>query len=902
MGKFFCHVYISINGFKKLLHQFEYDANMADHLWLMYTPYKELQNRVKKLNLCDQNHVEILCKIHPKIIASETSIIKRCGVHVACICHPQKSGTFHEYCKNVDGGSQQERYHAVLNIKNISKTKIMSLSEPEAQYQCHSNIVSSCLNECEGTKTGGDAVPAAANFLEPLTAKDINGHENIEVSSFTDPELQDGCIRLDKMLNETSRDNQSLASKSPELQDETFKFSPEQLLQDENFKKPFSDKIIKKVEAKIDHGKATVVEEPADQEPMLSRPRREKVKPGQALVSVEEVPASRIPTKSDSSEFFEDIEVKEKQALSMLNEVEAKRDKKRQADSFEVASESKKLKMVVVDDEATTIPKEGSLNTLEHELKEKEVERASGERENVQVVILDEEKLKKKEERKLRKAEKRKQREEAEKEEEEQQRKTEEKARRKAEKKRRKEEKRKGEEEEQTERSKRQKEEKEASNKVENLEGGIFERLERNQVLPSEGDEELEQEPGENLQEQEEKGEKEDREEEKEKKKIETEKEKRDEERKKQEEMRRKEEEREKNREEKEKEERLNRLETELKKKKEKERHNQGATDNAVEENEGSNLESSEAKGIQEYTHSSGKAFALQDSGDTNLDLSVPAKESHNGVHSPISSGALEVSNVGAIPISLPTLIPTIGLASGGSVFLQEVDHDQLVEDVSKIIKKWNTPVRTTSIGDTSCISSDQLKQTLELLNKYLSIPIAQAILDLDTKQHFEALSSFLLPHIQKKDKNKWMMLSVFIKSIDTTASQLSQAKHTREQADKLLLDRNLKLTAHNKNKSQLQTANTKLAEASQAEKQKERELKEVQKQLEVLRQNRIMAHSHLQHLLLQKDSADEASESLSKSEEEITTLEDGVTALTECNRIAWECLRDAFKDFDFDQ
>ena len=422
------------------------------------------------------------------------------------------------------------------------------------------------------------------------------------------------------MLNETSRDNQSLASKSLELQDETFKFFPEQLLQDENFKKPFSDKIIKRVEAKTDHGKATVVEEPADQEPMLSRPRREKVKPGQALVLVEEVPASRIPTKSDSSEFFVDIEAKEKQALSMLNEVESKQDKKRQADIFEVASESKKLKMVVVDDEATTIPKEGSLK--EHELKEKEVEKASGERENVQVVILDEEKLK--------------------------------------------EEKRKGEEEEQTERSKRQKEEKEASSKVENLEGGIFERLERNQVLPSEGDEQLEQEPGENLQEQEEKGEKEDKEEEEEKKKRETEKEKRDEEerKKQEEEMRRKEEEREKNREEKEKEEKPNRLETELKKKKEKERQNQGATDKAVEENEGSNLESSDAKGRQEYTQSSGKALVLQDSGDTNLGVSVPAKESHNGVHSPISSGALEVSNLGAIPISLSTLIPTIGLAS----------------------------------------------------------------------------------------------------------------------------------------------------------------------------------------------------------------------------------------------
>ena len=83
-----------------------------------------------------------------------------------------------------------------------------------------------------------------------------------------------------------------------------------------------------------------------------------------------------------------------------------------------------------------------------------------------------------------------------------------------------------------------------------------------------------------------------------------------------------------------------------------------------VEENEGSNLESSEAKGIQEYTESSGKDLVLQDSGDTNLDVSVPAQESHNGVHSPISSGVLEVSNVGAIPISLSNLIPIIGLAS----------------------------------------------------------------------------------------------------------------------------------------------------------------------------------------------------------------------------------------------
>ena len=67
----------------------------------------------------------------------------------------------------------------------------------------------------------------------------------------------------------------------------------------------------------------------------------------------------------------------------------------------------------------------------------------------------------------------------------------------------------------------------------------------------------------------------------------------------------------------------------------------------------------------------------------------------------------------------------------------------------------------------------------------YLSAPITHVVSDTNTKQNFEALSSLLFHHIQEKDVNKWIMLSKFFKSINTTVSQLSQAKATLEQAEK---------------------------------------------------------------------------------------------------------------------
>jgi len=81
----------------------------------------------------------------------------------------------------------------------------------------------------------------------------------------------------------------------------------------------------------------------------------------------------------------------------------------------------------------------------------------------------------------------------------------------------------------------------------------------------------------------------------------------------------------------------------------------------------------------------------------------------------------------------------------------------------------------------------------------YLSVPITHVVPDTNTKQNFKALSSLLFHLIQENDVNKWIILSKFFKSINTTISQLSQAKATSEQAEKQLVDYKVKLATHDK-------------------------------------------------------------------------------------------------------
>ncbi|KAL0000153.1 hypothetical protein SO802_019755 [Lithocarpus litseifolius] len=134
--------------------------------------------------------------------------------------------------------------------------------------------------------------------------------------------------------------------------------------------------------------------------------------------------------------------------------------------------------------------------------------------------------------------------------------------------------------------------------------------------------------------------------------------------------------------------------------------------------------------------------------------LEIVARGSHSALQSLMSPGAVKVSNVETIPTYTP--IPT----------LQQVDHDQLVEDVAKMIKDWNIPINSTSASATSF---DQLKQSFENLRKYLSVRFTQAMSDTNTKKDFKTSISLLLAYLQNQDKRKWIILHRFYENIETT-------------------------------------------------------------------------------------------------------------------------------------
>jgi hypothetical protein len=100
----FFHVYISINGIKRELQLQVFLPMSSDLLWFYYRKGSSLQDLFGHLNLGDQNHVEVLCKVSPRgcdtgIISPP--IIKRMGVHVECICPPQNSAIFYDNYEEV---------------------------------------------------------------------------------------------------------------------------------------------------------------------------------------------------------------------------------------------------------------------------------------------------------------------------------------------------------------------------------------------------------------------------------------------------------------------------------------------------------------------------------------------------------------------------------------------------------------------------------------------------------------------------------------------------------------------------------------------------------------------------------------------------------------------------------
>ena len=166
IGECYCEVYLSINGCEKIFYDSIFMKEISNHLWLISISHQALLKKLNYSNLFEQNHVEVIWKIENWKISSSspnpinlTNIIKRWGVYVECTHFSQKCGIFHDYYKNVDDDSQEERCPAMFSFTSISETQNMLIGEPGMQHQFHSNIVPRRLNECEGAKMAVPYLP-----------------------------------------------------------------------------------------------------------------------------------------------------------------------------------------------------------------------------------------------------------------------------------------------------------------------------------------------------------------------------------------------------------------------------------------------------------------------------------------------------------------------------------------------------------------------------------------------------------------------------------------------------------------------------------------------------------------------------------------------------------------------
>nr|XP_023890768.1 disease resistance protein RML1A-like isoform X2 [Quercus suber] len=86
---FLCSIYLFINGFKEWLPTFQFPIDSLNFMWFQYVSVRP--SLLKRINLGDRNDVTLRCEISNKYREIAEITIRRCGVHVACICPPRNS-------------------------------------------------------------------------------------------------------------------------------------------------------------------------------------------------------------------------------------------------------------------------------------------------------------------------------------------------------------------------------------------------------------------------------------------------------------------------------------------------------------------------------------------------------------------------------------------------------------------------------------------------------------------------------------------------------------------------------------------------------------------------------------------------------------------------------------------
>ena len=84
---FYCSIYLFINGFEERLTRCRFPLDSLNFMWFRYVSVRH--KLLKRIILGDRNDVTLRCEISNDYSKTVEITIRRCGVHVACMCPPR---------------------------------------------------------------------------------------------------------------------------------------------------------------------------------------------------------------------------------------------------------------------------------------------------------------------------------------------------------------------------------------------------------------------------------------------------------------------------------------------------------------------------------------------------------------------------------------------------------------------------------------------------------------------------------------------------------------------------------------------------------------------------------------------------------------------------------------------